>query len=255
MTPDELLHHVDHRPWPLPGRPWAGFMRWCDLAFLHWHVDPERLKPLIPDGLELDLYEGQAWVGVVPFRMVDSRVRFTPAMPGLATFPELNVRTYVRAGKRAGVWFFSLDAGSALAVRGARALFNLPYFDAAMSVETARDVAYRSRRTHRGAPTACFSGRYAPGGPVFRAAPGTLEHFLTERYCLFNRDRSGQLGYLDVHHLPWPLQPATCAIETNSMAEASCIALPNVAPVALFAKSLDVIAWSRVALVSNELDR
>lgn len=249
MTPDELLQHVAHRPWSLPARPWAGRMRWSDLAFLHWPVDPGVLGPLIPPGLDLETFDGAAWLGIVPFRMEASRVRFMPALPGASDFPELNVRTYVRAGQRAGVWFFSLDAGNPLAVRAARTLFNLPYFDADMAVETSGYTTfYRSRRTHRDAPPAEFVAQYEPIGQVYHAEPGTLDYFLTERYCLFNRDRRGNLGYIDVHHLPWPLHQAAVTIERNTMAAAIGVALPNVPPLAHAARSLDVLAWNRQPL-------
>lgn len=249
MSPEEILQHVDHRPWPLPVTPWVGRMRWSDLAFLHWPLDPAVIRPLIPPGLELDTFDGQAWLGVVPFRMEASRVRLMPAIPGLSDFAELNVRTYARTGRRFGVWFFSLDAANPVAVRGARTLFNLPYFDASMTVD-ARDraVSYRSHRTHRLAPPADFVAEYAPAGPAYHAQPGTLDYFLTERYCLFSQGRDGEIGCLDVHHLPWPLQPATVAIEQNTMAAAIGITLPDRPPIAHFAGALDVVAWNRESL-------
>jgi uncharacterized protein YqjF (DUF2071 family) len=249
MTPAEILQHHGHRPWPLPARPWAGRMRWSDLAFLHWSLDPAALRPLIPAPLELETFEGKAWLGIVPFRMEASRVRFMPAIPGVSDFPELNVRTYVRVDRRVGVWFFSFDAASPVAVRGARTLFNLPYYDAEMSAESRGGiVVYRSRRTHRHAAPAEFAARYAPSGPEYQAQPGTLDYFLVERYCLFNHDRKGDLGFLDVHHVPWPLQPATVTVERNTMATAIGITLPDQPPVARFARALDVVAWNREAL-------
>jgi uncharacterized protein YqjF (DUF2071 family) len=226
------------------------FMRWCDLAFLHWPVPSESLLPHLPPDLELDTFEGQAWIGVVPFRMEDVHHRGLPAIPTAAAFPEMNLRTYVRsrASGRAGVWFFSLDAASWLAVRGARIGLNLPYFDADMQCRRQGDIIdYRSRRTHRGAPAAVFRARYEPTGPVYQTRPGTLEHWLTERYCLFGqRHRSGAVYHTDVHHAPWPLQPATVSIEENTLAQASGIQLPDSLPLAHFAASLDVVAWGRV---------
>lgn len=225
------------------------FMRWCDLSFLHWPVSCEALQAHLPSGLELDTYGGQAWIGVVPFRMEDVHHRGTPPIPSAATFPEINVRTYVRAGRRTGVWFLSLDAASWLAVRGAKLGFNLPYFDAEMQVQRRGTmVEYRSRRTHRGAPGAEFRARYQPVGPTYLAVPETLEYWLTERYCLFGQSRSGQVYYVDVHHAPWPLQQAEVVIEQNTMAHASGIKLPEVAPLVHFASSLDVLAWGRVRL-------
>src|SRR5437867_5100192 len=126
----KLLNQTSHRPWPLPSRPWVTTMRWHDLLFLHWPVRPEIIRPLIPNGLELDTFDGAAWIGVVPFRMTGVRLRWLPPLPGISAFPELNVRTYVRVRDRPGVYFFSLDAGSRTAVAMARAWFHLPYFHA-----------------------------------------------------------------------------------------------------------------------------
>jgi uncharacterized protein YqjF (DUF2071 family) len=224
-------------------------MRWCDLAFLHWAVDPAVVQPLLPAGLELDTFDGKAWIGVVPFRMEDVRLRFSPNIPGMSAFPELNVRTYARVGERTGVWFFSFDATNRVAVRGARTLFNLPYYDAEMRVERQGDaIHYQSKRVHPDAPPAEFVASYAPAGDVFESQPGTLEYFLVERYCLFLVTQSGDLGYLDVHHHPWPLQPATVRIETNTMAAATGITLPPEAPLAHFARDLEVVAWNRHSL-------
>lgn len=194
-------------------------MRWEDLAFLHWPVPAAALRPTLPEGLELDTFEGEAWLGVVPFQMRATRFDWTPPMPTATDFPELNLRTYVRRGDRRGVWFYSLDAASWIAVRGARLGFALPYFDARMEVESGAAGGgvrrYDSTRRHRGAPAASFSGSYAPTGGAVSSRPGTLEHFLTERYSLFARRGHGvrfalRGGLLrgDIAHDPWPLQPA-----------------------------------------------
>src|SRR5688500_16539155 len=141
------------------------FMRWHDLLFMHWSFPPEAVRPLIPAKLQLDTFEGRCWIGVVPFHMSKVRARFLPPIPGTSAFPELNVRTYVTAQGKPGVWFFSLDAGSALAVTGARALYSLPYFRARMSIRAGRDgLVYASRRTHRGAPRAEVSATYRQSG-------------------------------------------------------------------------------------------
>jgi len=220
-------------------------MRWQDLLFAHWRVDPSVLRPLLPSGLELDLRDGEAWLGVVPFQMTGVRPRFTPVLPGISAFPELNLRIYVRAGGHAGVWFFSLDAASRLAVRAARATFHLPYFDAAMECDVAADgsVTYASRRTHRDVVSAELRGRYRPVGPVFSAAPGTLEHWLTERYCLYSADPKGRLYRGDIAHAPWPLQPAQAEWDTCRMTGLLGIDLPSVPEHVLYARSLDVRAW------------
>jgi uncharacterized protein YqjF (DUF2071 family) len=230
----------------LPSRPWLGRMRWCDLAFLHWPVAADALRPLVPAMLQIDTYDGAAWVGVVPFRMEGVRLRGAPPVPTTHAFPEINVRTYVRAAGRAGVWFFSLDAASKLAVRGARRLYTLPYFDAKITVTVGSGaVDYHSVRSHRAAPPAEFKGRYSPIGGQYRASPDTLDHFLVERYCLFMHDDDRGLGLLDIDHEPWPLHRGVADIAANTMAAAAGIDLPCVEPLVHYAHRLDVRAWNR----------
>lgn len=216
-------------------------MRWCDLAFLHWPVPAEVLRPLIPEPLTLDTFEGTAWLGVVPFRMEDTRYRWAPPVPTATTFPEVNVRTYVRAGDRAGVWFFSLDAASRMAVWGARSALNLPYFHASMQMARGQDeIWYMSGRSRS---PAVFEATYKATGEVFQSQVGTLEHWLTERYCLLGQWHNGSVYSLDIHHLPWPLQPGAVQIKKNSLTEAAGIRLPDAAPLVHFAERLDVVAW------------
>lgn len=244
-----------HRPWPLPAAPWAMAMSWLDLLFLHWPLDPDVLAPLIPPPLVLDTFDGRAWLGVVPFRMAGVRLRGLPPIPGTAAFPEINVRTYaVAPDGRRGVWVFSLDATSRLAVRAARAWFGLPYFDARIQIVDVADtlgldsdldhaIDYDSVRTHRGAPAASFAGRYGPAGPVGLAAPGSLDHWLTERYALFAQDRRGRVGIGEIHHAPWPLQPAEADTRRNTMAAPLGIPLDGSPATVHFARRLDVVAW------------
>lgn len=240
-----ILDEVAHRPWPMPRGPWIMTQTWHDLLFAHWPVDRGRLAALLPPGIDLDLYDGQAWLGLVPFHMTNVAPRGVPALPWVSAFPELNVRTYVRVGDRPGVYFFSLDAGNALAVGAARTLFHLPYFTASMEVQS-RDgrVHYASRRTSADAPAAAFEGTYRPTGPVFQAAEGSLEHFLVERYCLFTTDASADVYTVDIHHPPWPLQSADATITANTMAEAAGIRLPSMAPLFHFARRQDIVAWA-----------
>jgi len=225
---------------PDTSRHWIMFQRWHDLLFAHWPVEPKSLRTLVPAALELDLFDGRAWIGVVPFRMGGIRLRGMPAVPGTAAFEELNVRTYVQAGGRRGVYFFSLDARNRLAVEVARRWFRLPYFHARMRLaDDGRTLRYASERIHRGVPPAALRMEYRPTGDVFTSQPGSLEEFLTERYCLFTADARG-VKRGDIEHEPWPLQRAAATFEVNSMATASGIALPATAPHLLFARELDV---------------
>ena len=239
-----VTEETEHRPWPLPDEPWTNAQTWEHLAFLHWRVDEQALRGLVPIGLELDTHGGSAWLGVTPFRLTGFRVRGTPPLPVVSSFPELNVRTYVSRDWRAGIWFFSLDCASTLAVEGAKRLYRLPYRRARMSIERRGDfVRYESARDG-----AVFSARYRPTGEPFVAMPGSLEHFLTERYCLYAADGS-TLYRADIHHPPWPLQTGEAAIELNTMPPAG-VELPDERPLVHYAARQDVVVWhpERLAL-------
>ncbi len=222
---------------------------WHDLLFAHWSIRPAELRAHIPPGLSIDLFEGTAWIGVVPFHMSGVTLRGVPALPGVSAFPELNVRTYVTAGNNPGVWFFSLDAASTLAVAAARTFFNLPYFRASMRVQVMNDaVDYDSRRTGARDGLAELSAQYAPVGARFQASPGSLEYFLTERYCLYGTTRRHRLFRLDIEHPPWQLHRAEAVFRRNTMAAAAGIELPADAPLLHFAKRQDMVAWPREML-------
>lgn len=275
-----MMETVDHRPWPLPGGPWFMAQSWLDLLFAHWPIPLRELRTLVPACLELDDFEGQGWIGLVPFRMRGVRPRGVPALPWISAFPELNLRTYVRgvAGSdrvgdeaRPGVFFFSLDAANPVAVAIARAVFHLPYLRADMTCrsEPATEAAggaeggnaggppegsvvrYFSRRTHRGVPVGELEGRYGPTGPVYAAEPGTLEHWLTERYCLYAVspfDAPPAAGphrvyRSEIHHLPWPLQPAFAELTRNTMAESMGVPVAGPPRLLHFARRIDVVVW------------
>ena len=242
--PREILSRTGHRPYPVPSGSWALFMSWHDLLFMHWPIPEEALRSLIPPALHLDTFDGSAWLGITPFRMSGTRPRSLPSVPPLSNFPELNVRTYVTAKDKPGIWFFSLDARNPIAVRLARATFSLPYFDAEMSCHLVGDeVRYRSVRKHRGAREARFAGRYRPVGGPFNSRPGTLEHFLTERYCLYSASRGGNVYRGDIHHHPWPLRRAELEMESLAMTEQIGVKLPEMEPLLHFSKRLDTLAW------------
>ncbi len=249
--PKKILSRTGHRPYPVPQGPWVLFMSWHDLLFMHWSVPEEALRSLVPPALHLDTFDGGAWLGITPFRMSGTRPRFLPGVPPLSNFPELNVRTYVTAGGKPGIWFFSLDAHNPVAVRLARAAFHLPYFDARMSCDVAGDeVRYRSVRTHRGAPRAEFAARYRPVGEPLESRTGTLEDFLTERYCLYAADGRGNVYRGDIHHPPWSLRRAELEVESLAMTEQIGFALPESEPLLHFSKRLDTLAWPPRRLAS-----
>ena len=170
-------------------------------------------------------------------------LRPLPDLPGVSAFPELNLRLYVELDGKPGVWFISLDAANRLAVRAARLLFQLPYFHAHMTVEREGErIRYRSERRSRG-PRVAFKGRYAPTSGIFESRRGTIEHFLTERYCLYTQGRDGAILRAEVHHWPWPLQQAEAELEENAVAQPQGIDLTGPPPLLHFSRELDVVVW------------
>ena len=239
-------------------------MRWTDLLFMHWPIEPDAMREAVPGDFDLDLYDGKAWVGVVPFRMQSTRPRLLPPIPqkimpvSPSSFPELNVRTYVTVNvkehgltrKLPGVLFFSLDAASKVSVRLARLGFNLPYFDAKMQVQREPGdsgwLHYQSLRTHYGAAPAHFAASYRakPKRPPTQSEPGSFEHFLTERYRLFTLGRKGRgVRVGEIAHQPWPLQQAECDLSVCDMTQGLGFELPSSEPALHYADQLDVVAW------------
>jgi uncharacterized protein YqjF (DUF2071 family) len=236
------LEETDHRPWPLPERSWVLGQTWEDLLFAHWRTPADELRALLPSGLELDLFEGEAWIGVTPFAVSGLRTRGLPPLPFVSSFRELNTRTYVTAGGKPGIWFFSLDASSELAVEAARHGYKLPYYRAEMRAEW-RDgwLSYESRRRDPRGASAAFEARYRPIGQELDPDPRSLAHFLTERYCLYATDER-RLKRAEIHHVPWPLQPAAAEIGENTMLP-SGVRLVDDDPLLHFSARQDVVIW------------
>lgn len=244
MKPTAILEASAHRAWPAPTEPWVMTQGWHELLFAHWPIPAEILRPRLPHGLTLDTHDGQAWIGIVPFRMSNVHPRGVPSVPWLSAFAELNVRTYVVVGDRPGVFFFSLDAANPIAVAVARRFFHLPYLNARMRCERTGDtVAYTSHRTDRRAALAELIATYRPTGSVFLSRPGTLEYWLTERYCLYTEHR-GTLYRGEIQHAPWPLQPAEAELTRNTMALSHGIELPQTSPLLHYSHLQEVIVWA-----------
>jgi uncharacterized protein len=234
-----ILQNTAHRPWPLPRGPWILEQGWYDLLFAHWPVHPDRIRALLPANLELDTFATEAWVTLTPLR-VTVRPRGLIPLSGMFSFPELNFRTYVRYKSIPGIFFFSLDAASLLAVWGARAFYRLPYFRASMRAAAAQSgFVFESRRS---SGPALFRSQYQPVSTPYHASAGTLEHWLTERYCLYVA--SGRhVWRAEIHHAPWPLQKTEAEIESNTVAEAAGVSLsPNPALMG-FSASQEVLIW------------
>lgn len=220
-------------------------MSWLDLAFIHYRVSAETLRSHLPAGLSPDTFDGTAWIGIVPFRMVDVRPRGLPATP-FSSFPEINVRTYVVAGDKPGVWFFSLDAASRPTVFAGRQLFDLPYHFARMQLRRTGDRFDFS--CHRTRMNVVFRGRYRPLGELFDAAPGSFEHWATERYCLYAHSPRRGLRRLEVHHLPWPLQRAEIEIAENTFFDAAGLQVDQHPPRCHFSAGVDVLSFNPTRL-------
>jgi uncharacterized protein YqjF (DUF2071 family) len=237
-----LLLETAHRPIAMPSAQWFMKQTWHDLLFAHWPLPPDKIRPLVPQQLELELRDGSAWVAVAPFWMSGIRGRLAPPLPFLSKFCELNVRTYVRYQGVPGVYFFSLDAASLPAVLGARATYKLPYFHAAMLVRSSGEsFEYTSSRLQEPRP-ANFHARYRPTSPPRVRDAHSIEAFLTERYCLYTVDK-GQVLRAYIHHLPWQLQEAEAEFDINTMAQASGIELPDIKPLLHFSRNLEVLVW------------
>lgn len=200
---------------------------WGKLLFLHWSVPVSVLRPMIPRSLEIDTYDGGAWVSITPFTMWGIRPAMLPAVPVLSDSHELNVRTYVHAEGIPGVWFFSLDASNAVAVLAARLGFHLPYYQADMRLDESGDsISFTSRRTDERGPKAEFRATWSRGKALPEPAPDSLEFFLVERYCLYAA-KAEKLYRARIHHAPWSLRAATLETLSSSMGEAHGIGLAD----------------------------
>ncbi len=247
MDPQKVLASTDARPWPLPAGPWVMTQVWRKLLFAHWPLPTEALRPLLPEGLTLDTYDGQAWLGIIPFLMDSVRFRWLPGIPSTTRFAEINVRTYVTADDKPGIFFLSLDANSLLAIIGARVTYALPYYRARFAITTREEaIDYRCERVDKtpdGATSpATFAAHYKPTGPAQLARRGSLEDWLTARYCLYTLRRSHLLRG-EVHHAPWLLQPAEADIIRNTMTEPAGVHLPVRPPLLHYSELLEVLVW------------
>jgi uncharacterized protein YqjF (DUF2071 family) len=245
----EIKLRTSQRPRPLPPGRWALAQRWNDLLFAHWRVELKQVAALLPDGLVADSFDGSAWLGVVPFWMDRIKVRGMPTIPGARSFPELNLRTYVRDHRTGtpGVYFFSLDGANLLAVMVARSFYHMPYYWAEMQIEDREEqgFAFYSRRRFAGKPV-IFKARYRGLGPTRKLAEspaGSLEYFLTERYCLFTHNKAGEPVRANVHHVPWPLEEAEAEIERNDLPGSIGIRLERQEPVLHYSRRLAVYMW------------
>jgi uncharacterized protein YqjF (DUF2071 family) len=242
------MHHafdrVEHRPFPLAPTPRVGRQSWHDLLFVHWPGPAADLAHLVPSSIRIQEFDGTSWVGLVPFHITDLTARWSPAVPWLSAFPEMNLRLYVEHQGRPGVWFVSLDAARWLAVQAARRFAHLPYFHARMQTGARGErVEYVSERRDAPHPVA-FDATYWPTALPAEARRGTLEYFLVERYALFTVDHRGRIWTIDIHHHPWPLQTAAAEIRRNTVAGAQQVRPDTGVLLLHFSRRQDVVVWA-----------
>ena len=235
-TPHPAFEQTDHRPWPLPNRNWLLKQQWNHLLFIHYALDAEQVRAMIPEPLEIDRYDGRAWLGVVPFDMKGVGLRGLPTLPSLSDFPEINLRTYVTYKGKPGVWFISLDVPHRIPVYIARTAFHLPYYYSHVRIATSGTwTQYNHRREDQ-----IFRARYRPLKPV-QFEEGSFETWATERYCLYSQSASGNLYRAEVQHKRWPLQLAEMELEENTML--SGFDTSEAHPSLLYSESLEVVAY------------
>lgn len=242
------MEQTGHRPYPLPDGAWVGFQSWRHVLFLHWPIESAIIRPHIPDGLELDTYDNQAWITVIPLRIRDARLRWLPPIPGLSGVDELNIRTYVknRFGKQ-GIYFIKIGASKSWAVAAARYIGKLPYSLAAISMEGEEEVFHTkvlwiNTRDAQGVPEQ-FQCRYRPSPTRAQPEPGTLDYWLTERYCLFTAPVDGTIKIGEIHHRPWLLQPVDVDIVRSNILYESGIPLIGAPAIAAYSSRQDVKIW------------
>ena len=216
-------------------------MEWRDVFFASYPVDPETVAPQIPDQLDIDTFEGTAYLSVVPFVIGDIRPTGLPSLFGL-TMPELNLRTYVTCDGQPGIYFFNLDAGDLLGTIGARLFNQLPYYYADMSYESGMKTRFRSRRRTPGARALEFDATYGPNGSPFRPDPGTVERFLVERYRYFTEAQDGTIRYADIEHEPWTLREGEWELRANDLFSANGFEQPDSEPVLSHSHGVSVVA-------------
>jgi uncharacterized protein YqjF (DUF2071 family) len=238
-----VIEQTEHRPYPLPAKPWVMTQTWNRLLFAHWPVPVSWLREYIPSAFTIDTFDGIAWIGVIPFDINHLRLRGLPPIPFTSYFPEINVRTYIIEDNKPGVFFFSLDATNSMAVAAARTFFHLPYFNAHIEVETQKNsVQYTNQRTNKNANPASFAASYRPTSPIFHASKGSLDEWLTARYCLYTCTKN-QLYRGEIHHAPWPLQHAEAEIIHNTMHPILTSSILQTKPILHYVQQIKALFW------------
>jgi len=216
---------------------------WEDLLFLHWPIEEALIRPLIPEGLEIDTFEDKAWIGITPFRLTGLRLMSLPPIPGFSEFNEINVRTYVLHEGKPGIWFFSLDASKVIPAMGARVFFGLPYYSAEIEfLKAEREFRFAMRRNL--ATDTHFRGQWSQGVRLRAPDTDSLAFFLIERYALFAQ-AAGGLNMTRIYHHPWILEEVTKVSYESTLISSLGLPEPKSEPLAHFSSSpLTVQVWA-----------
>lgn len=241
----DLLIDSNHRPFPLPAKKWIMRQSWRNLLFLHWPVPLEKLRPHIPSSLQIDTFHGSAWLGLILFVIEGiyplgiSKFSLTPK------FPEINVRTYVKYNEKPGIYFMSIDVENWASLKIAKNWYHLPYHSAKISFGKQGQTFYcHSIRKENGNTPVSFKGQYGPISEVYYPKEGTLDHWFTERYCLYSSNNGVNIYCGEIHHRPWPLQKAEIEVDKNTLFTSYQFDLSEIKPLAHFSTGVDSLMWN-----------
>lgn len=242
----DLMNDISHRPWPLPSKKWIMKQTWKNLFFAHWPIPVEYLRPYIPSSLHIDTFDGSAWLGVVAFEMEGIYFRGLKAMSVTPKFTEINVRTYVHFNGKPGVYFLSLDVGDRASLLIASRWYRLPYQPAQITFKREKDTFHiQSIRNQKTINPIEFMGEFVPLSDVYYPQKGTLDHWATERYCLFSTDKLGKQLYCgEIHHSAWPIQKVEGAIDRNSLFTPFQLRPSETKPIVHYSRGLDTLFWN-----------
>jgi uncharacterized protein len=235
----------EHRSWPVPSKNWIMRQTWKNVFFAHWPILPERLRPSIPSTLEIETYQQMAWLGVVIFEIEGIYFRGLSPISVVLKFPEVNLRTYVQHKEKPGVFFLSLDVANWASLSIAKRWYHLPYCKAKISYRKEGNIFHcQSVRKGNSNIPITFKGSFTPDSVSYFPEEGTIDHWLTERSCLYSQDRRGNIYCGDIHHKPWPLQKATAEISNNTLPTPFGINISEKKPILHFSNGVDTLFWN-----------
>ncbi|MGG1677746.1 YqjF family protein [Neobacillus sp. NRS-1170] len=240
-----IMNDIVHRPWPLPSKYWIMRQTWKNLLFLHWPISLEKLRPYVPSSLQIDTYNGSAWLGVILFVIEGIYPRGISSVSVTPKFPEINVRTYVQCDGKPGIYFLSIDVQNWASLNIAKRWYRLPYYSSEISFQKeGQSFQCQSVRKGNANTIISFKGKYFPVSEVYFPKEGTLDHWLTERYCLYSSTNGVNIYCGEIHHQPWPLQKAEIEIVNNTLFTPFHFDLSEVKPTAYFSEGVDSLIWN-----------